>query len=367
MQNISVNQIQERLEDYLCKISFCIRTNDTNEEPLRDLLISAYYFLRQINITPKVKIQHKIQYENNLTDVCVLCSTIQYNIITPCGHKSCRACLKSYFLHKTSGTLLGKIHCFECESEIPSNLIYKVFGSVKIVSNIRKASGYIPILSMFRCEICTNDYPVEEGITIECDHRFCEPCLKAYMNDLICTNKVADTEFCCPKCPTEIDANIVQGLFSAENEKHLYHRYLDFKANYFKPKSDDFAFKRCPFCETFMEISVKSKEITCVGCKKVYCPQCNTLHQGKLCENYIKSHSENEKVNSEAEKLCPKCKEGIDKENGCNFVQCPWPKCKNTFFCYLCLKVLTRMQHYNHYSSQGPYGNTCNTLEGIKE
>ena len=61
MQNISVNQIQERLEDYLCKISFCIRTNDTNEEQI--IIIYKGYSLARKKASAK--------YYNANKDKCI--------------------------------------------------------------------------------------------------------------------------------------------------------------------------------------------------------------------------------------------------------------------------------------------------------
>ena len=66
---------------------------------------------------------------------------------------------------------------------------------------------------------------------------------------------------------------------------------------------------------------------------------------------------------------CPKCKTPVEKESGCNFMKCRWPGCKDSYFCLLCNKALTVIDkqindHYTHYRLSGPFGKTCNTMDG---
>ena len=353
-------QIRKKIEDYLALLTLCIRNNETSKrEEIEDLLISINYFLKEENFTPRVSIGHKLKSPNSLTFICRLCNTQQYNIKTDCGHQFCRFCLKNSFLQQTNNTLLGKIVCPTCKVDVSSCIMYKTFGSTKKVSEIqqkaKKELGIYDHIPMFKCKICILEFSVEEGITLDCDDRFCKLCLDTYIKDLIYSNKVTENEFCCPICLKEISSFVVQGNFSQE----VYEKYLDFKMNYYKP-TKNYVFKKCPFCESLMEIYVETKSVNCKGCNKTFCPQCNEPHTSKNCrstKNSIEIH----------EKVCPKCGEAVEMINGCNFMKCPWPQCKNSFFCYVCLKPLSRLQHYSHYFTKGPYGNTCNTLEGIKD
>ena len=353
------SKLLEKLENYLSRISYCLRTNETNSEVLQNLLISINYFLKDTDLTVKVNLSHTLLHENPLTSLCPECKTFQYNIPLPCGHSFCRSCLKVHLLAQTSGNLSTSIACPSCFSELPQTFRYKVFG-IPQVMRIQRERGVVSEVSTFRCEVCLETVPVENGITLECDHRFCNKCLEMHMTELINENRVGDSEFCCPKCGGVINAEVVQGNLS----KELNMKYLDFRTNHFKPDSEESVFKKCPFCPALMEISIFLKEIQCRGCKKIYCPQCNELHTGKKCRNKEIAES---KVEGSENKKCPKCGEGIEKCEGCNFVECPWPACHKTFFCYICLKTLTRIQHYTHYTNSGPYGNTCNTLDGIRD
>jgi hypothetical protein len=43
-------------------------------------------------------------------------------------------------------------------------------------------------------------------------------------------------------------------------------------------------------------------------------------------------------------KQCPKCKQFVEKDSGCNFIKCRWPGCTDSYFCFLCgigLTVIT--------------------------
>lgn len=345
----------EKLELYISRLNHIIRTNESTSEILNDLLNSIHYFISLSSFSIKVSTSHNLKYENPLTSLCLLCNTFQYKIHTACGHDFCRACLKTFLLSSTNNTLISAA-CPECQQSISSNLLYRIFGSTKKVSEIKKAAGIIPEILYFHCEICLKKSIIESGITLDCDHRFCKICLKDYISEKINSNQLGENDFCCPKCPKEISPHIVQGNFPAE----IFSKFLDFKMNFFSPDSQEFVYKTCPHCPARMEISVRIKEVQCKGCGAVYCPQCNILHSGRKCKDQ-------ESDERSEENTCPKCKEGVEKLEGCNFVKCPWPNCRNSYFCYLCGKELTRVQHYSHFTKSGPFGGTCNSLDGIPE
>lgn len=350
--------VKLRIEEYLSKISYCISTNAINNEILKDLLISAFYFIKLGYFQVHFGNNNFIEYNKQLMSVCGLCKKLEYNIVTDCGHNFCKWCLMRDFLKKTSGNLLGKIVCNHCRCDISSNLLYKVFGSTKKVTEIRsnaKKKLMIEEIPKFNCEICLKSYNIEDGLTLDCEHRYCKPCLESHIEYLINSNKVSESEFCCPSCKIEISPFIVQGNFAELNLK-----FLNLRSNNYKPSSELYVFKKCPFCDSCMEIPTKLKKLTCAGCKRTYCPQCNENHPTPGCLN-TKTHF------TANTKNCPKCGEAIEKESGCNFVKCPWPRCKDTCFCYICLKVLQKPQHYSHYFQHGPYGETCNTIDGIPE
>ena len=67
-------------------------------------------------------------------------------------------------------------------------------------------------------------------------------------------------------------------------------------------------------------------------------------------------------------KACPRCKVPVELGDGCKFMRCESHKCKaKTYFCFLCEKKMKLKHHYSHYKINGPFGNTCNTIDGIPD
>jgi hypothetical protein len=60
---------------------------------------------------------------------------------------------------------------------------------------------------------------------------------------------------------------------------------------------------------------------------------------------------------------CPHCGAYAEKKNGCNFLYCSSPICKEKgYFCYLCGDKLTEAVHISHFMG-APFGNNCLTLQ----
>eukprot|EP00828_Plagiopyla_frontata_P040281 TRINITY_DN5420_c0_g1_i2.p3 TRINITY_DN5420_c0_g1~~TRINITY_DN5420_c0_g1_i2.p3 ORF type:complete len:162 (-),score=23.00 TRINITY_DN5420_c0_g1_i2:157-642(-) len=73
-------------------------------------------------------------------------------------------------------------------------------------------------------------------------------------------------------------------------------------------------------------------------------------------------------IKNQGYKQCPKCLFMIAKEKSSNFLACQSTTCKGqTFFCYLCNKLLTQRDNYSHYENDDPWGNKCKGLEIITQ
>jgi len=82
---------------------------------------------------------------------------------------------------------------------------------------------------------------------------------------------------------------------------------------------------------------------------------------GRKCDEMGKQEEEA----YEGLKKCPSCSFLIERSDGCNFMTCISAVCsRKTFFCFLCGKSLKYSQHFKHYRYKGPFGDTCNTLDG---
>lgn len=51
---------------------------------------------------------------------------------------------------------------------------------------------------IFDCKICFLEVKVEEGITLDCDHRFCRVCIGAHIKTLIDSSLVSEEQLKCP-------------------------------------------------------------------------------------------------------------------------------------------------------------------------
>ena len=303
-----------------------------------------------------------------------------------CGDTYCTNCIKSLALKQTNNTLADKVTCPRCKQFIFSHFIDQAFGGSAAVKRIIEKASEEAILKLlneeevvrqkpkFKCELCYSVIHVEEGITLDCEHRFCESCIKGYIEFKISNNEVGEDQMVCPQCQqSEIQQPIIKAITSPE----LYDKYEKFTMMIIKPMNPKEIKKTCPFCEAVYYIHKKSKEITCIVCKKTYCPQCNQTHSLMSCEDYAKMQEKKKKDKDEIDEVkqdlgqfaqCPCCKEGMVLAKGCKFIKCRWPQCaRKPFFCFVCGKELRRNQHYNHYKKNGPFGDTCNTVDKIAE
>lgn len=340
---------------------------------------------------------------------------------TGCKHLYCLKCINKIARKSLARDPYVGVSCDKCKNVFNDLVVEKSFGSKIFFEKFKiECANALFFVPTFDCGICMNKTQVESGITFNCDHRFCVECAKEYFKERIMSSNVAENEFVCPNCNEAIDHNIIQGVV----ERDLYEKYVNFAFKNWKPE-DGNILKYCHFCEAGAEIPRDLKKFTCPQCKKSYCPQCNQDHSTKqTCDEYIQNKEKkaedkkqakrakkieknikpaeivnkaeilnklNAKKNPEDQKKpnekkpkkvendnylenlkkdskpCPKCKNFVYRDSGCNFIKCRWPGCKDSYFCYLCGIALTVHHHYSHYKTSGPFGKTCNKLDGIND
>ncbi|CAG9326167.1 unnamed protein product [Blepharisma stoltei] len=336
--------------------------------------------IRVLKQKPQAKAHLKIKtakLEPNQNYVqCSTCLKLSKLIAeSSCEHSQCSNCFRKYLISLKLSILEENIPCSVCKSKLPMQYIYNILGNKESFEKIqadvlnREYAQYDEPREVpkFQCLICLENFNIDQGITLSCDHRYCTNCIKGHIESLINEGKVTEEDMKCPQCPAPITPQEVEGNASKDN----FNRYLEFSMRKFKPKGKNLFFKQCFKCDAPMEISVNVKEIICPGCHRVYCPQCNNKHTGMTCEEFEKS-KEDKKKQEEIPKIedmvrCPKCRNGILKESGCNFMLCRYPDCRKTYFCFLCGKQLQKKHHYSHYKKSGPFGNSCNTQDRIKD
>ena len=67
-------------------------------------------------------------------------------------------------------------------------------------------------------------FKIEDGITLECDHRYCIDCIKNYFIERIMSSNVSEEELICPDCGKSVDHNIIKGVVPEKT----FENYLNF-------------------------------------------------------------------------------------------------------------------------------------------
>ncbi len=180
-----------------------------------------------------------------------------------------------------------------------------------------------PIGKSITCCICFCDYDESESFALCCNHWTCKSCFSTYLKTCVESSDVVHTH--CPghKCSSKVCAPVFKSLCSPEN----YDRYIKFILHDFVDKSKD---KRwCPGvgCERIC-IGNAVDTVKC-ECGTQFCFKCCEIeHEPASCEQVInwRAKSKEEGPNilwiENNTKKCPKCKQNIEKNEGCNHMTC---------------------------------------------
>jgi len=190
------------------------------------------------------------------------------------------------------------------------------------------------------CGVCASnllesDFASPKG----CRHKFCKGCWQMHFEIQI--NQGVSTMMSCmsPGCDTLVDEDLIlSNLRKAEyaaKYKHL--SFLDYVRCH-----PNLRFCPGPNCPIVIKAAeCVSKNTVCVHCKARFCFKCgNNYHAPTDCETIrrwlTKCADDSETANyiSANTKDCPKCNICIEKNGGCNHMQCV--NCKHEF-CWMCL------------------------------
>lgn len=148
----------------------------------------------------------------------------------------------------------------------------------------------------------------------------------------------------------------IQELF--KNEVILPHQSLHEVLYIFTKKFDDIFSSSNRVCidnECFGTMSLSraysSQRWICAKCRSEYCCECKADHKGKSCDDFTRYLDLDDETKElfEAEfrwgksKLCPGCRQIIQKTEGCNHMICEM--CK-THFCWICLWKAPRVSEF---------------------
>ncbi|KAM3142561.1 hypothetical protein pb186bvf_005463 [Paramecium bursaria] len=198
------------------------------------------------------------------------------------------------------------------------------------------------------CDICCEEYPIENEIKLNCQHSYHKECLintlimeiqnhQSFMN-LKCIN---------PICNQQIDGVLLKSLIPQQYDK-LVKNIVEQKSN-----------ATCPKCATLMIIdqeikgSIQQQKIKCSHCCFEICSLCNQqFHEKK--ENETCPHLFSQILDifkGQPIIVCPYCNTISTKDEKCDKVDCG--KCKQQLCAACSCDRIPTAAHGNHYHRKG--------------
>ena len=280
-----------------------------------------------------------------MDNICEICKTLPGKQIN-CLHIYCNQCLLSWSKSVIEENPYANVSCKFCNEIILLDIIANVFGGMLEYSLFQNSQ------ELNLCMICLQNKKIKEFIMLNCDHWYCRECFKAYLNYKVDSGDFENIGIACPECEEIISEIIIQEN-SSESDYLSYTKLMKVK-NAVEDSTIKNIKRWCLICNECTNVTINDYKFDCYTCRKSYCARCKQeLHDG-TCD-YVDKEKDEVRENNiiaqvtlidrvllEGEQFlqCPLCKVLILKEQGCNFLKCPWPKCK-TFFCSICGKILT--------------------------
>ncbi|XP_073507347.1 E3 ubiquitin-protein ligase RNF14 [Phyllobates terribilis] len=230
----------------------------------------------------------------------------------------------------------------------------------------------------FLCNICFMEKLGSECTHFkDCQHVYCNSCLKDYFEIQIKDGQVHALNCPEPKCksvatPAQVK-NLVEDQLFSRYDRLLLQSSLDLMA--------DVVYCPRPGCQTPVMQEPEDTMGICSACQYAFCILCKMTFHGlssckvtaekliSLRQDYLAADDEGkkflekrygkrviQKAVEEMEsmdwleqnsKCCPRCGTHIQKIDGCNKMTCTG--CK-LYFCWLCMSTLSRGNPYKHYN-----------------
>jgi len=245
-----------------------------------------------------------------------------------------------------------------------------------VVSKLGKFGINLETINQFKnselCKICcSNMINKDNNAQKDCQHYFCDECIKRYMTYQINNGVVLEIKCLMAGCPH---------IYTSEEIKEnvpndIYRKYIRFYGIQIKMKNPEKVYINCPFidCDELVDITDIPKGNVICGMGHVFCNECRKLgghsRSNSECDKKelnLDLYNELKKKNPtkiyQNYKQCPECKVLIEKNDGCNEM-----KCLNCgfVFCWLCLREYTD-NHYSIYNVKGCPGMRFETVSTYK-
>ncbi|KAK3787917.1 hypothetical protein RRG08_008051 [Elysia crispata] len=189
------------------------------------------------------------------------------------------------------------------------------------------------------CSVCCRDFTSDSFLSLACGHMFCRECWDMHFQTQIQDGVTTGIECMGKECSILVPEDFV---FEVLTQPKLRDKYSKFSFNDLIKSHPRLRF--CPGIDCSVIIKAKeckAKKVECQACGAIFCFKCGLNYHAPTdcavvkkwltkCEddsetaNYISAHT----------KDCPRCHVCIEKNGGCNHMQCPSCKCD---FCWMCL------------------------------
>ncbi|XP_072026009.1 potential E3 ubiquitin-protein ligase ariadne-2-like [Amphiura filiformis] len=190
------------------------------------------------------------------------------------------------------------------------------------------------------CPVCVQPVPPDQLQALPCGHFFCISCWRTHYELHIGDGITTEIECMGSKCHIRATEDFVTSLLTTDYYKHRY-RNFQFR----DCVKSHYLLRFCPGIDCSIVVKadiVQSKKIECNQCKTSFCFKCCWgYHAPTDCDTIKKwltkcaDDSETANYISAHTKDCPKCGICIEKNGGCNHMQCC--RCKHDF-CWMCLQ-----------------------------
>ncbi|KAF6197910.1 hypothetical protein GE061_007652 [Apolygus lucorum] len=204
---------------------------------------------------------------------------------------------------------------------LPSAVAYKNNDWIQNLLNPNNQPKMEPIGQKLRCPVCFSPTIQEKFSCLACSHKFCNECWATHFEVQIMQGVSTGISCMAQECGLLAPEDFVLSLLT---KVPLREKYQEFAfRDYVKSKEP------------------KAKRTICEQCKTTFCFKCGTeYHAPTDCPTIKKwltkcaDDSETANYISAHTKDCPRCHICIEKNGGCNHMQCY--NCKHDF-CWMCL------------------------------
>ncbi|KAL0051996.1 hypothetical protein WJX82_006165 [Trebouxia sp. C0006] len=242
--------------------------------------------------------------------------------------------------------------------------------------------------SMFRCPICFEDLHKDDVFVASmCGHEMCRGCARQMV-----LTAISQLEFplACPVCkagPSPACVHCEEVVRGHTNERYCsidpdvqlvlspeeYEDYMDKSMKFASNRDSELTSCPKPDCQGMAVVLSREPIFLCPLCNYAWCRRCKCdWHSFQTCDQHQREKLSSKQQDEPHDKAfqawlkenrtiaCPTCGQGLQKQEGCNHLQCT--SCKS-HVCWLCGKKIeasTYWEAYTHYwDPESPcYGGT---------